>query len=128
MHAHTCGYSCGGMCEGYIHLLFCCVQTLMNSECYHEFCRLLMRVKSNYQLGELLRLEDYNTFINLVAKFTVSSLQVSTLTPLSLSFRRQEPEIKFHRSCKLIVCGGVWPVAVTACILLKLPIISLASS
>lgn len=49
----------------------------MNPECYHEFCRLLMRVKSNYQLGELLRLEDYNTFIDLVAKFTVSSLQVT---------------------------------------------------
>ena len=54
-----------------------CVQILANPECYHEFCRLLMRVKSNYQLGELLRLDDYNTFIELVAKFTVSSLQVS---------------------------------------------------
>ena len=52
-------------------------QTLSNPECYHEFCRLLMRVKSNYQLGELIRLEEYNSFIDLVAKFTVSSLQVS---------------------------------------------------
>lgn len=50
-------------------------QTLSNPECYHEFCRLLMRVKSNYQLGELIRLEDYSAFIDLVAKFTVSSLQ-----------------------------------------------------
>ncbi len=36
-----------------------------------------MRVKSNYQLGELIRLEEYNSFVDLVAKFTVSSLQVS---------------------------------------------------
>ena len=58
-------------------------QTLSNPECYHEFCRLLMRVKSNYQLGELIRLDDYNSFIDLVAKFTVSSLQVSD-SPLSV--------------------------------------------
>lgn len=35
-----------------------------------------MRIKSNYQLGELIKLDDYNSFIELVAKFTVSSLQV----------------------------------------------------
>ena len=36
----------------------------------------MMRLKSNYQLGELMRLEDYPRLIELVAKFTVSSLQV----------------------------------------------------
>lgn len=35
-----------------------------------------MRLKSNYQLVELMRLEDYPQLIELVAKFTVSSLQV----------------------------------------------------
>ena len=53
------------------------LKALADQGCYHEFCRLLMRLKSNYQLGELMRLEDYSTFIELVAKFTVSSLQVS---------------------------------------------------
>lgn len=52
-------------------------QALADSECYHEFCRLLMRLKSNYQLGELMRLDDYPRIIELIAKFTVSSLQVS---------------------------------------------------
>lgn len=52
-------------------------QALADSECYHEFCRLMMRLKSNYQLGELMRLDDYPRLIELIAKFTVSSLQVS---------------------------------------------------
>lgn len=50
-------------------------QTLVDPACYHEFCRLLMRLKSNYQLGELMKLEEYPRLIELVAKFTVSSLQ-----------------------------------------------------
>ena len=50
-------------------------QALADPECYHEFCRLLMRLKSNYQLVELMRLDDYPQLIELVAKFTVSSLQ-----------------------------------------------------
>jgi exportin-7 len=50
-------------------------QALSDSECYHEFCRLMMRLKSNYQLGELMRLEEYSRLIELIAKFTVSSLQ-----------------------------------------------------
>lgn len=50
-------------------------QPLTDPECYHEFCRLLVRLKSNYQLGELMKLEDYPQFIQLVAKFTITSLQ-----------------------------------------------------
>jgi hypothetical protein len=58
------------------HILLHSLQTLADPECYHEFCRLLMRLKSNYQLGELIRLDNYPTFLELVVKFTVSSLQV----------------------------------------------------
>lgn len=49
-------------------------QSLSDADCYHEFCRLLTRLKSNYQLSELVRLDDYQEFIKLVAKFTISSL------------------------------------------------------
>ncbi len=56
----------------------CFWQSLGSPESYHEFCRLLFRIKSNYQLGELLRLDDYSKFIELITKFTVSSLQVCT--------------------------------------------------
>jgi exportin-7 len=43
---------------------------------YHEFCRLLARLKSNYQLGELVVVDNYAEFIQQVANFTVQSLQV----------------------------------------------------
>ena len=49
-------------------------QSLSDPDCYHEFCRLLTRLKSNYQLSELVRLDNYQDFISLVAKFTISSL------------------------------------------------------
>ena len=39
----------------------------------------MMRLKSNYQLGELMRLDDYPRLIELIAKFTISSLQVNGL-------------------------------------------------
>lgn len=58
---------------------FLSFQPLTDSDCYHEFCRLLVRLKSNYQLGELIRLDNYPVFIQLVAKFTISSLRVREL-------------------------------------------------
>ena len=50
---------------------------MVDPDCYHEFCRLLVRLKSNYQLGELMKLDDYSHFLELIAKFTITSLQVS---------------------------------------------------
>lgn len=52
-------------------------QELSDAANYHEFCRLLARLKSNYQLGELVMVDNYPEAIQLIAKFTVQSLQVS---------------------------------------------------
>lgn len=52
-------------------------QSLSDPNNYHEFCRLLARLKSNYQLGELVKVENYPEVIRLIANFTVTSLQVS---------------------------------------------------
>lgn len=52
-------------------------QGLSDQDNYHEFCRLLARLKTNYQLGELVAVESYPEIIQLIAKFTVQSLQVS---------------------------------------------------
>lgn len=52
-------------------------QCLPDPNNYHEFCRLLARLKSNYQLGELVKVENYPEVIRLIANFTVTSLQVS---------------------------------------------------
>lgn len=53
-----------------------CHQSLSDPNNYHEFCRLLARLKSNYQLGELVKVENYPEVIRLIANFTVTSLQV----------------------------------------------------
>ena len=53
------------------------VQGLSDPANYHEFCRLLARLKSNYQLGELVKVDNYPQVIKLIAEFTVTSLQVT---------------------------------------------------
>ena len=35
------------------------MQELSDTNNYHEFCRLLARLKSNYQLGELVTVDNY---------------------------------------------------------------------
>ncbi|KAG7298383.1 Exportin 7 [Plutella xylostella] len=53
---------------------------------YHEFCRLLARLKSNYQLGELVLVDNYPRLIELIAKFTVQSLQMWQSAPNSVYY------------------------------------------
>lgn len=53
---------------------------------YHEFCRLLARLKSNYQLGELVVVDNYAEAIQLIAKFTVQSLQMWQFAPNSIHY------------------------------------------
>lgn len=50
-------------------------QGLQHHENYHEFCRLLGRLKTNYQLSELVGLEVYPEWTTLVADFTIESLK-----------------------------------------------------
>lgn len=40
---------------------------------YHEFCRLLGRLKANYQLSELVKTEGYLEWLELASSFTVQS-------------------------------------------------------
>lgn len=54
-------------------------QGLSDPDNFHEFCRLLARLKTNYQLAELVYIETYPETIELIAKFTVQSLQVRFL-------------------------------------------------
>ena len=58
------------------HFSFIALQGLSDTNNYHEFCRLLARLKSNYQLGELVKVDNYPQVIKLIAEFTVTSLQV----------------------------------------------------
>ncbi|XP_043194431.1 exportin-7-B-like isoform X2 [Amphibalanus amphitrite] len=61
-------------------------QGLTDANNYHEFCRLLARLKSNYQLGELVMVDNYPDVIRLVAKFTVESLQMWQFAPNSVHY------------------------------------------
>ncbi|KAL7575724.1 hypothetical protein ACA910_003058 [Epithemia clementina (nom. ined.)] len=48
---------------------------LQHQENYHQFCRLLGRLKANYQLSELVKAEGYIEWLELAATFTVQSVQ-----------------------------------------------------
>ncbi|PIN99540.1 hypothetical protein AB205_0221830 [Aquarana catesbeiana] len=61
-------------------------QSLADPNNYHEFCRLLARLKSNYQLGELVKVENYPEVIRLIANFTVTSLQHWEFAPNSVHY------------------------------------------
>ncbi|XP_032116221.1 ran-binding protein 17 isoform X3 [Sapajus apella] len=53
---------------------------------YHEFCRFLARLKTNYQLGELVTVKEYPEVIRLIANFTIASLQHWEFAPNSVHY------------------------------------------
>ncbi|KAB7495287.1 Exportin-7 [Armadillidium nasatum] len=61
-------------------------QGLSEPSNYHEFCRLLLKLKSNYQLGELVTVDQYPEAIQLIAKFTVESLNMWQFSPNSVHY------------------------------------------
>lgn len=61
-------------------------QSLSEPSNYHEFCRLLLRLKSNYQLGELVLVSEYSSALELIAKFTVESLSTWQFAPNSVHY------------------------------------------
>lgn len=54
---------------------------LSEPACYHQFCRLLAKLKCNYQLNEIVDIEGYEGIIDTIAKFTISSLEVKWPRP-----------------------------------------------
>ena len=64
-------------------------QGLEHQENYHEFCRLLGRLRSNFQLSEIVSVENYDAWIRAVAAFTVSSLQSWQLYSSSVTYLLQ---------------------------------------
>jgi len=61
-------------------------QALENTDNYHEFCRLLARIKANYQLGEIIKTEGYKENMEMITKFTVTSLRILQFAPNSLYY------------------------------------------
>ena len=48
---------------------------LQHQDNYHQFCRLLGRLKANYQLSELVKTEGYMEWLELAASFTIQSIR-----------------------------------------------------
>jgi len=48
---------------------------LQHQDNYHEFCRLLGRLKANYQLSELVKADGYIEWLELASAFSVQSFQ-----------------------------------------------------
>lgn len=48
---------------------------LRQQESFHEFCRVVSRLKSNYQLSELMKVDEYRQMMALLSDFTVQSLR-----------------------------------------------------
>lgn len=48
---------------------------LSSQENYHEFCRLLAKLKANFQLNEFVGCNNYQTWLDLVANFSVQSFK-----------------------------------------------------
>lgn len=48
---------------------------LQHQDNYHQFCRLLGRLKANYQLSELVKADGYLDWLDLAASFTVQSIR-----------------------------------------------------
>lgn len=61
-------------------------QGLSEAGSYHEFCRLLARLKTNYQLGELVKADEYAKTLELIANFTITSLRLWTVASNSIHY------------------------------------------
>ncbi|NXD66482.1 RBP17 protein, partial [Eolophus roseicapillus] len=75
----------GNLIKGVKHILEN-PQGLSDPGNYHEFCRCLARLKTNYQLGELVMVKSYPQIIQLIANFTITSLQHWEFAPNSVHY------------------------------------------
>lgn len=72
---------------------------------FHEFCRLLARLKSNFQLAELINVDSYAESIALIANFTVESLRLWQFSPNSIHYllslwQRLVASVQFFKDVK----------------------------
>lgn len=59
---------------------------LSNPDVFHEFCRLLLRFKANFQLTELVKVPEYGELLRIIKDFTVRSFDIWTTAPNSVHY------------------------------------------
>ncbi|CAJ0572530.1 unnamed protein product, partial [Mesorhabditis spiculigera] len=52
----------------------------LNQGAFHEFCRLVSRLKTNFQLCEMLKFDEYESMLRLLVEFTIASLKMTDLS------------------------------------------------
>ncbi|KAM9531618.1 LOW QUALITY PROTEIN: ran-binding protein 17 [Guaruba guarouba] len=80
-----CAQYLGNLIKGMKHILEN-PQGLSDPGNYHEFCRCLAPLKTDYQLGELVMVKDYPQIIQLTANFTITSLQHWEFAPNTVHY------------------------------------------
>lgn len=63
------------ICRGTVEMIKTRADALSDGDCYHQFCRLLGRLKSNLQLEDLCKMEGHEEWIKLVADVTIRSFE-----------------------------------------------------
>lgn len=86
---------------------------------FHEFCRLLARLKTNFQLVELVYVDVYPETIALITTFTVQSMQMWQFTPNSIHYllalwQRMVASVQFFRDPKPHLLETYTPEVTTA--------------
>ncbi|MCP9256874.1 XPO7 [Dirofilaria immitis] len=76
-------------------VLFIAVLHFNVAESFHEFCRIVSRLKGNYQLIELMKVEEYSTVIALLADFTEQSLRSLTSARKSTAVMTERAAYEF---------------------------------
>uniref|UniRef100_A0A183F2V4 Xpo1 domain-containing protein n=1 Tax=Heligmosomoides polygyrus TaxID=6339 RepID=A0A183F2V4_HELPZ len=61
-------------------------EKLTEQPAFHEFCRMVSRLKTNFQLCELIKVPEYAAVMRLLAQFTVESLRMMDLSANSTYF------------------------------------------
>ena len=69
-----------------IYEVACVCIDLQNQSCHHEFCRLLARLRANFQLNLLIQADGYFEWITMVCNFTVKTLHAWQWAPNSTFF------------------------------------------
>eukprot|EP01094_Clydonella_sp_ATCC50884_P029368 TRINITY_DN917_c0_g1_i2.p1 TRINITY_DN917_c0_g1~~TRINITY_DN917_c0_g1_i2.p1 ORF type:complete len:1062 (-),score=321.85 TRINITY_DN917_c0_g1_i2:240-3425(-) len=59
---------------------------LQHAGCHHDFCRLLARLRANFQLNMLVEVDGYSDWISLVCDFTVKTFHAWQWAPNSLFY------------------------------------------
>lgn len=61
-------------------------QGLKDEACYHNFCKLLSRIKNNQQLTDLIKSEGYAEWLNLTASFTIEACNNPSWSSNSMNY------------------------------------------